>query len=194
MDPLSVSASITSLLQLTGTVIQYLNTAKGASEERRTILLELSSISGMLYTLQDQAVETQPGNPWSSTLGSLSMPNGPIEQFKTALERLAKKLAPVKGWKEVGKAVIWPFQKEEVKEILSTIERQKSLFNMARQNHHMYGHLRFLHQVISIDMFSDLSKAIKGEIGEIGEKLSHLQIRQSMKSPCPLGISDTDRT
>ena len=60
-----------------------------------------------------------------------------MEQFKRALEQLASRLEPSKGPKMVGKALAWPFQTEEIKEILSTIERQKSLFDLALQNDHM---------------------------------------------------------
>lgn len=138
MDPLSISASITALLGLTSTVIQYLNGVKGASEDRRRILSELASINGILFILQDQADQAKHDDQWSSTLQSLSVPEGPLDQFRRALERLSSKLAPpATGLKKLGKAIIWPFQKEEVKEILSSIERQKALFNLARQNDHM---------------------------------------------------------
>lgn len=136
MDPLSISASIAALLQLTGTVIQYLNTVKGAPKYRHRILLELCNVSGTLYILEEQASQAQQGDAWSSTLLSLNQSNGPIEQFKTALERLESKLTPAKGWRKVGKAIAWPFQKEEIKEILNVIERQKTFFNLALQNDH----------------------------------------------------------
>lgn len=138
MDPLSISASITALLQLTSTVIQYINSVKGASEDRRRILSELASVNGILFILQDQADHAKQGDQWSSTLQSLSVPEGPLEQFRRALELLSTKLAqPAKGLKKLGNALSWPFQKEEIKDILSSIERQKALFNLARQNDHM---------------------------------------------------------
>lgn len=65
------------------------------------------------------------------------MPKGPLEQFKAALEQLASKLASVKGLKKVEKNLIWPFQEQEVTEILSTIERQKSLFALIVINDHV---------------------------------------------------------
>ena len=143
MDPLSIPASIIAVLQLTGTVIQYLNTMKGAPKDRQRILSELCNANIMLCVLQDQASQAQQGNAWSSTLLSLNKPNGPIEQFKIALERLETKLAPVGGLRKVGKAIAWPFQKEEIEEILNVIERQMSLFNLARQNDHMCDSLLF---------------------------------------------------
>ena len=64
MDPLSISASIIAVLQLTGTVIRYLNDIGNALEDRKVILLELHSIQGMLYTLHDQAIQIQKGDTW----------------------------------------------------------------------------------------------------------------------------------
>lgn len=144
MDSLSISASIAALLQLTETVIQYLITVKDAPKDRRRILLELCNVSDTLSILEEQA---QQGDAWSSTLLSLNQPNGPIEQFKTALERLESKLTPAEGWRKVGKAIIWPFQKEEIKEILNVIERQKTFFNLAQQNDHKCDSFRFSFRV-----------------------------------------------
>ena len=135
MDPLSISASIAALVQITGTVIEYLHGVKGASEDRQNILSELISVSGMLFVLQDHA--DQQGDSWSLTLKSLNGSEGPLAQLGKALELLVSKLAPVKGLKKVGKAFAWPFQKEEIREILNTIERQKALLTLARQNDHM---------------------------------------------------------
>jgi len=39
--------------------------------------------------------------------------------------------------KNIIRVSIWPFKKEEVKEILATIERQKTVFLVAIQNDHM---------------------------------------------------------
>jgi hypothetical protein len=136
-DPLSISASITAVLQLSGKLIEYLNSVKGASEDRQRLLNEITSISGLLYFLKDRAAQSQSGDSWSSTLKSLSRPKGALEQFKFALQRLTLKLAPVVGWWNAGNAVAWPFQKVEVKEILASIERYKSLFSLALQNDHM---------------------------------------------------------
>jgi hypothetical protein len=136
-DPISIAASITAVLQLAGTVIQYLNGVKGAPKERQRILNEVSSVSGVLFLLQDHAEQAREGDSWLLTLKSLNVPDGPFEQLEAALERLASQLAPVDGWKKAGKSFAWPFQKEEFKDILSTIERQKSLFSLAIQNDHM---------------------------------------------------------
>jgi hypothetical protein len=136
-DPLSVSASIVAVLQLTGTVVQYLNDVKEAPKDRQRILSELSVASGILYLLRDLAERPQYGDAWSVTIRSLNVPNGPLDQFKLALELLTSKLAPVNGLKKMRKALAWPFQKAEIQSVISMIERQKSIFNLALQNDHM---------------------------------------------------------
>jgi hypothetical protein len=137
-DPLSISASVTSILQLTGTIVQYLNDIKGFTEERNMIIEEVSSISGFLYILKDLAERPQGEKTWSATVTSLNVPNGPLEQFRIVLEQLASKLEPVRGLKKIGKQLAWPFQKNEAKNILNTVERQKTIFNLALQNDHMF--------------------------------------------------------
>lgn len=136
-DPLSISASIIAILELTGTVVQYVNDVKDASAERLRIRDQISSTSFLLYMLKDLIQQAHSSEPWLSRVQSLGVPKGPLEQFKSALEQLALRLAPPKGLKGIGKALTWPFQREEIKEILITIERQKSLFDLALQNDHM---------------------------------------------------------
>src|ERR1700722_16235045 len=136
-DPPSISASITAVLRLTSTIVQYLNDVKDASEECMRIRDEITSASFLLYMLNDHAEQARLGEACLSTVRSLSVPRGPLEQFKRALEQLESRLAPLKGLKKIGKALTWPFQREEIKDILSTIERQKSLFDLALQNDHM---------------------------------------------------------
>ena len=138
MDPLSIAASITALLQVTSTLIKYANGVKGASEERRKILSELLDIKGILFCLKDEADHAKQNDQWSSTFESLSVPGGPLESFGRIVEDLSSKLAPpATKSKKVREVITWPFKKEEVKEILGSIERQKALFLLARQNDHM---------------------------------------------------------
>jgi hypothetical protein len=83
--------------------------------------------------LKNQAEEKE----WANTLKVIVQPNGPAEQFRIALERLASKLSTVGVVRSAGKALTWYFQKGEINAILSIIERQKSLFVLALENDHM---------------------------------------------------------
>ena len=157
MDPLSVSASIVTLLQLSSKIIGYLSDVKGAPKEHQKLRLEVCSVLPMLSILQDQADQAQQGDSWSTTLRTLTGPQGPLEQFRDSLKRLESKLAPVKGLKKARKALVWPFEKAEVLDILITIERQKSLFDLARQNDHIA-----------------LSKAIKGGVDSLHTRVDEI--------------------
>ena len=137
-DPLSVTASIVALLEFSAKVIVYLSDVKNGSEDRGKVLSEVASVNCMLYSLQEKAHEDKQNDAWSSTFQSLDVPTGPLDEIRTALESLSKKLAPPStSLKKVRKAMTWPFQKGEIKEILERIERAKALLNLARQNDHM---------------------------------------------------------
>jgi hypothetical protein len=50
-DPLSVTASIIAVLQLSSTVLRYLVNVKNASADRKSLIREISSTHGILSTL-----------------------------------------------------------------------------------------------------------------------------------------------
>ena len=54
-DPLSITSCIVAVLQLTATVVEYLNDLRGAAEDRRKVLAEISFTTGLLYMLKDIA-------------------------------------------------------------------------------------------------------------------------------------------
>ena len=112
MDPLSVSASIIALLQLSGTIIKYLSDVRDAPTRFQQLRREISSLLPILIAIQEQADSTPQDNLSSSSLQSLKVPNGPFDLLHTALNQIESKLAPVEGWRKLGKKIKWPFQKE----------------------------------------------------------------------------------
>lgn len=60
MDPVSISASIVTLLQISGTVIGYLSHVKDGPEDLQKIRLEICSVLPILSILQDQAKNCDP--------------------------------------------------------------------------------------------------------------------------------------
>ena len=157
MDPLSTSASIVALIQLSSTVINYLSNVRSGPKELQQIRSETSSVLGILITLQDQIDQTGSEDPFSSVLRSLNVPGGPFGQVRAALQRLDLKLAPTKGWVKLGKALKWPLEKEEIHEILNTIERQKALLSLAQQNDHIA-----------------LSRAVAASVGTVHRRVDEL--------------------
>jgi hypothetical protein len=173
MDPLSAIASVIAVLQLTGTVIGFMKDTTGARDDRKRILEEFHGIHYLLFLLKDEVDRQLRGSTVSESIKQLQVP---LQQFESALDRFAKKLKPAQGFKKLGKAMIWPFQKEDVKDILSTLERYKSLFNMALQNDHMYlsGYTPL--------RCSALSRVIQNDVREVNEKVTELQIGQKCTS------------
>ena len=97
MDPLSTSASIVALIELSSAVIKYLSNVRNGPKELQQLRSETSSVLSILIIFQNQADQTRPDNSFSSTLRSLNVPRGPFEQVHKALERLDMILAPTEG-------------------------------------------------------------------------------------------------
>ena len=154
MDPLSVSAGIVALVQLTSTVVHYLSEVKDGPKELQKLRLEIPSLLNILFRLQDQANQAEQDDSFLPNLGLLNGTDGPFEQLRTVLEKLAAKVAPTEGLGKLRKTLKWPFDKKEIHEILNTIERQKTLFNLALQNDHV-----------------TLSKAIRDDVRTIDKRI-----------------------
>lgn len=137
-DPLSISASIVAVLQMTATVTQYLKDVMGGSEDRTRLRDEMRSMICLLEMLNDRIEDIDTRDIWMETTRWLDVPNGPLTQFKESLDLMAKKLAPSGRIRQMAQPLKWPFDKNDVNEAMDRIERTKSLFNLALQNDHMY--------------------------------------------------------
>ena len=134
MEAVGFVARISSLLELSEKVISHIKNTKNVNEGRRTLIKELAGTKTVLSELKIKANAEE----WKATMEALMTENGPQDQFKSVLERLEKKLKP-SGSKlaRVVKSLTWHFDKKEINEILSQIERAKSLFVVALENKHM---------------------------------------------------------
>ena len=133
---LSIATGLTTLLQVSGKVIRYISEIKDASENRRQLLVEISSARGLLHVLQEifrDDAEEYSARHRNTMLNTLLSPEGPVDQLTRILMSLEAKLAKSTGWKEKRGLLIWPFEKSDVQSILSVIERQKSLVVLALQ-------------------------------------------------------------
>ncbi|KAL9610579.1 MAG: hypothetical protein Q9167_004730 [Letrouitia subvulpina] len=137
-SPIGITASFVAIFQLTTTVINYINNFKDASQERLRLRDEISSACFSLYMLKERLDQTDRDISQLPSVQVLSEPNGPMSQFKQQLEQLTSKVDPQNGKKNridhVTRNLMWPFKKEEVRALLSAMERQKSLFHLALQN------------------------------------------------------------
>jgi hypothetical protein len=141
MDPLSVTASIIAVLQLSGTVLKYLVDVKDASADRKSLIREISSTRGILSDLNEIVDGARVSDEtWSATIRSLEDPDGLLIVLKTTLTQLATTLggsASATGIQKVANSLRWSFKQSEVEKILRVIERQKSTLSLALENDHI---------------------------------------------------------
>ena len=137
MDPLSVTASIIAVLQLTNEVIQYLNYVKDAPKERARFAIEASNLYNLLINLQYRLEEGGANEAWYTVIRTLNVHNGPLDQYKNALEQLQRKVMSSSGLKSIASGLAWKFSREEVTSILSRMEHLKSLIQIALEMDHL---------------------------------------------------------
>jgi hypothetical protein len=137
MDPLSVTASVVAILQLSAKVLSYLNNVKDAFKGHVQCTIEASNLHNLLTNLRFRLEEGHDHLPWFSAVQALAVENGPLDQFKQALEILQAKITGGGQLKKVREALIWKFKKEEVDAILARMERLKTLVEIALQMDHL---------------------------------------------------------
>lgn len=150
MDPLSLTASVIGVLQLTGAIISscsaYISAVKDAPKDLRVIMMEIGSLQAIVRVLdlpipddgftQDQA--------YVSLLGSLRGPNGPLDGCTNALKALSKLLEEPKTAEEDGNrrtkrqkalpsmtTLAWPLKRNKAKSLLEEIAQYKSTISLA---------------------------------------------------------------
>lgn len=131
MDPLSVTASVIAILQVTSKAIQHLNDVKEAPKECQQCVIEASNLLGPLTSLRFRAEQAEIGDPCFDQLRKLNVKDGPLDQYKAALELLLTRVDVGNGIQKVKKRLLWKFNKEQVAGILARIERLKSLVSVA---------------------------------------------------------------
>lgn len=137
MDGLSVAASIIAVLQLTAAVIDYLNNVKDAPKHCVRFAIEAANLYNLLVQLKFRLEEGKCNEAWYTAVRALGVENGPLDQYKHALEKLRAKVTSGSGLKKIGNALTWIFGKEEVISIISRLERLKSLIQIALEMDHL---------------------------------------------------------
>ncbi|KAI9666339.1 MAG: hypothetical protein M1821_004274 [Bathelium mastoideum] len=165
MDGLSIAASVYSVLQLTGAVIEYLNDVTSAPKECAQCTTELCNVQGLLVQLRYHLGERTSDDPWYKATAELGAPEGALAQYKDALDHLRSKLEHRSG---IRKALSWSFTKDEVSNTLLRIERLKSHTQLALQMDHLK-----LSQAIKDDtsMLKANTESIKTDTVEIRNKM-----------------------
>lgn len=137
MDPLSVTASIVAIVQLSTKALGYLDYVKDASKDRTRWTTEILNLCNLLYRLRDRVEEGYLDKSWFADVQALAVKGGPFDQFKQALETLHAKIADSGRINRAGEVLMWKSKKEEVASILGQIERVKTLIEFALQMDHL---------------------------------------------------------
>jgi hypothetical protein len=64
MDPLSITASIIVILQLTTTLTGYINDVRHATREQAKVAVEASNLYSLLTSLRFRVEEARSDDPW----------------------------------------------------------------------------------------------------------------------------------
>ncbi|KIW99546.1 uncharacterized protein Z518_11285 [Rhinocladiella mackenziei CBS 650.93] len=160
MDPLSITASICAILQLTSTLTSYINDAKNTTKEQAQLAIEASNLYTLLTTLRFRVNEARSDDPWLNQIRLLGMKNGPLDQFKDILETMVEQASSFRKRDQIKSAVLWKFTRQNVENTLARMERLKLLANCALTND-----------------LTTLSKAIQGDVVAIREQNKRLQSR-----------------
>jgi len=138
MDPLSLTASIIAVLQLTSTLTSYINDVKNATTERAQVAVEASSLYNLLTTLRFRVEGARSDDPWFNQVKLLGIKNGPLDQFKVILETIVGQLSTSGKRDQIKSILLWKFTKKEMQDALTRMEQLKSLINCALTNDLIY--------------------------------------------------------
>jgi hypothetical protein len=132
-DPLSIAASVASLLSITvgafALISKYVASAKG---ERRDIIAcsnELSMLRGVLQHIQEIFLTCGDSHPLLQQSASIL---SRIDECKDVLDDLLQKLStPSSGnkFKSALQHLVWPLKKEETLRVLGVIHRYREMFH-----------------------------------------------------------------
>ena len=133
MDPLSITAAVIAVVQLSGAVISvcYEYRKDGAKEAVR-ITEELKSLQDVLERLLKLAeLEVARGSSRLQTLQPLLEPDGALLHCRDDLSILQQRLAPEAGMKMLMRKLKWPLTEKEVKKAIENVARTRETISLA---------------------------------------------------------------
>ena len=96
MDGLNAAASIIAVLQISSSIVKYINTATGATKERKRLLDAVQACESILQQLKDEADDSEEGKAWLETIKALKAPDAPLSRLWAILSIIKTKLEPVR--------------------------------------------------------------------------------------------------
>ena len=133
MEPLSTTANLIAVLQLSSDVVKYIIGAVGASKERRRLREEVIACEFVLLQLQDRSDDVDEERQ-TETFVAPTGANTPLYRLERALNEIKAKLEPKYSLNKTISALMWPLTGKEVEKLISTIQREKSLLQLELTN------------------------------------------------------------
>ena len=118
-------------------MLGYLNDVKAHSSERANCAIEASNVHSLLLNLRFHLEDADPNAEWYTTVRALGVHNGPLDQFRQALEELQARITKNGRLGKTGEALGWKFTKVEIAGIMSRMQRLKSLIQIALELDHL---------------------------------------------------------
>lgn len=137
MDPLSATASIIAVLQLTGRVLTYLHDVKDAPKECKECMIDISNSNTLLLRLNLRLSEATSSEPWYREVETLAAKDGLLDQYRLALQRLQDKVNPTKAAKRLSTKLLWTSVKNDVAAVQGRLQRLTSLVSIALEMDHL---------------------------------------------------------
>src|SRR5437667_12361533 len=113
-DPLGATASILTILDVCGEIIEYIRAVKDGSTDRTRLMMEIFSTKGILESLITtvRGAEAAP-EAWSETIRSINRKGGPLDLLQEVLTALHDELgraASAGGFGRMGNCLLCPFK------------------------------------------------------------------------------------
>lgn len=144
MEPLSLAASVITVIQLSERVVSlcrwYVTSMKDAPKDLRTIMMEAGSVRSVVSNLEF-FMSTWAADDMLGILKGLEGPEGPIEGCRKALAALEKMFPSEVAGNATGTKrrattisyakLAWPFKEDKARKILDDIVRYKATISLA---------------------------------------------------------------
>lgn len=131
MDPVSLTASIIAILELTTKLTSYMNSVRNATLEQKQLAVEASSLLSLLTSLRYRVEDARSSDPWFNQVRLLGVERGPLDQFRECLEKMVEQTLRTNRKDQIRSVLTWKLAKPQVQNSLERLERLKTLVNCA---------------------------------------------------------------
>jgi hypothetical protein len=115
-------------------VIGYLHDVKNAPNECVQLFKEAENLEQLLKSLGAHLLNATSTEPWFTEVLWLVAKDGPLDDFKHALNQLRSKVSDTDKFNQ---RLLWKFNKTEIEGILRRMARLKSIISIALELDHL---------------------------------------------------------